>query len=248
MPHLLPEQWLLAVVGAMCIGISKSGFAGVGLVQILVFAYLFGPRESTGALLPMLIVGDLSAVFFFRQHARWDYIRRILPPAALGIVTGWALMHWIDDQMFRPLIGGIILSLSLLQMARMWRPDWFEHIPHARWFAWSVGLLAGCATMMANAAGPVVAVYLLAVSVPKFEFVGTSAWFFLIVNTSKLPLSASLGLIHPDTLALDAILSPAIVGGMMIGRWLVHRIPQRLFDTLLLIFAATAAMRLIGAF
>lgn len=248
MPDLLPFQWLLAVLGATCIGFSKSGFAGVGLFHVLVFAYLFGARASTGALLPMLIIGDVCAVLFFRQHARWDYVRRILPPALVGTLGGWALMHKLDDQTFRPLIGGIILVLALLQIARMWRPQWFADVPHAWWFVWSLGLLAGFATMLANAAGPIVAIYLLAVSLPKFEFVGTGAWFFLIVNLCKVPLSSSLGLIHLDTLTLNLLLAPAIVVGMLLGRKLVHRIPQRLFDTLLLVFAAVAALRLIGAF
>ncbi|MBS0210198.1 MAG: sulfite exporter TauE/SafE family protein [Planctomycetes bacterium] len=246
MPDLTPLQWLLAVVAAMGIGFSKSGFAGVGLFHVIVFAMLLGARESTGALLPMLVIGDISAVFFFRQHARWDYIRRLLLPAAIGILVGWWLMGRLDDRMFKPLIGGIVLSLAVLQLARMWRGDWFEHIPHARWFAWTIGLLAGLSTMLANAAGPIVAIYLLAVSLPKYEFVGTTAWFFLIVNLSKLPISASLGLIHPDTLAMDAALAPAIVLGMVIGRWLVHRINQRWFDTLLLVFALVAGLRLMG--
>jgi uncharacterized membrane protein YfcA len=248
LPDLLPYQWLLAVLGAACIGFSKSGFAGVGLFHILVFAHIFEARASTGALLPMLIVGDISAVIFFRQHARWDYVRKILPPAVIGVLIGWGLMHRLDDQVYPPLIGGIILGLAALQSARMWRPSWFEHIPHSPWFAWSLGLFAGCTTMLANGAGPIVAIYLLAVNLPKLEFVGTSAWFFLIINVFKVPFSSSLGLIHPDTLAFNAVLSPLIPLGMLLGRWLVHRLPQRLFDTVLLILAAIAALQLMGVF
>lgn len=248
MPHLDPYQWLLAILAAMGIGIGKSGFAGVSMFHVLVFAFLFGARDSTGVVLPMLIVGDICAVLAFRQHARWDYVRRMLPPACLGVIGGWALMHHLDAAAFKPLIGAIILFLSILQIARMRRPEWFTHIPHAVWFAWTLGLLAGFTTMLANAAGPIMALYFLAVALPKLEFVGTSAWFFLILNSFKVPFSVELGLIHGQTLSLNLVLIPAIAFGLLFGRWLVRRVPQRLFDGLLLGFAIIAALRLIGVF
>lgn len=248
MPDLTTTQWYLAVFAALGIGIAKSGFSGVGLFPVVVFAGIFGAKVSTGALLPMLIVGDISSLLAFRQHARWDYVRRILPPAVIGILAGWLLMQELDETAFRPVVGIVVLGLTMLQIARMWRPRWFADIPHATWFAWSLGLFAGFTTMVANAAGPIVAIYLLAVSLPKYEYVGASAWFFLIVNVFKVPFSASLGLIERDTLLFNAALAPLIVVGLLAGRWLVHRIPQRLFDSLLLLFAGVAALRLIGAF
>jgi uncharacterized membrane protein YfcA len=166
----------------------------------------------------------------------------------IGIVVGWAMMHRLSDQAFHTVIGSIVLLLALLQLTRMYRPEWFSEIPHARWFAYSLGFMAGVTTMLANAAGPVVALYLLALSLPKFEFVGTSAWFFLIINVIKVPFSASLGLIDASSLTFDAILSPFILMGMLLGRWTVHRISQRVFDTLILLFAGIAALRLLGAF
>jgi uncharacterized membrane protein YfcA len=196
----------------------------------------------------MLIVGDVCAVLFFRQHARWLYVCRLLPPTLIGVVVGWLMMHRINDRAFHSVIGGIVLMLAALQLTRVYRPDWFIGIPHARWFAYSLGFLAGLTTMLANAAGPIVAIYLLAVSLPRFEFVGTSAWFFLIINVIKAPFSVSLGLIHSETLIFDAVLAPAILAGMLLGRWLIQRISQRLFDTLLLLFAVVAAVRLLGAF
>ncbi len=111
-----------------------------------------------------------------------------------------------------------------------------------------MGLLAGVATMLANAAGPVMALYFVAVSLPKLELVGTSAWFFLVINAIKIPFSAWLGLIDGGTLALNAALAPLIVAGFFVGRWLVARIPQRAFDAFLLTFAGIAALRLVGLF
>jgi uncharacterized membrane protein YfcA len=248
MPDLSTAQWFLSILAAFGIGVAKSGFAGVSLLHVLVFAMLFGARESTGVVLPMLIVGDICAVTAFHQHARWDFIRKMLPPACLGVIAGWLLMHRLDDATFKPLIGWIILGLAALQITRMQRPDWFTHIPHATWFAWTMGMMAGVTTMLANAAGPVMALYFLAIALPKLEFVGTSAWFFLSINLFKVPFSAGLGLIHSQTLMFNAVLIPAIIVGLLAGRWMVTRIPQKLFDALLLFFVGIAALRMIGLF
>lgn len=248
MPSLTSAEWLLAIVGAFGIGVAKSGFAGVSMLHVLAFAYLFGARASTGVVLPMLIVGDILAVSAFRQHARWEYVRRMLPPALTGVAIGWLLMQRLSGEAYKPLIGWLILILTALQLWRLARPGAFEHVPHSAWFAWVMGVLAGGTTMLINGAGPIMALYFIAVALPKLELVGTSAWFFLIVNCLKVPFSAQLGLIYPASLKLNALLVPVIAAGLFSGRWLVRRVPQRLFDALLLAFVAVAALRLIGLF
>ena len=241
-------EWILAVAAALGVGIGKAGLSGMGMFHVLVFAFLFGARASTGVVLPLLLVGDVAAVRTFHQHARWDYVRRMLPPACLGVVAAAWFMRDLDETLYRPVIGWITLVLSIMQFVRMYRPGWFGNVPHARWFAWTMGILAGAATMLANAAGPVFAIYLIAVGLPKMEFVGTSAWFFFIINLFKVPFSIALGLIRGQTLLLNLILAPAVLAGVLAGRWLLERIPQRLFEHMLLAFAVLAALRLIGAF
>jgi uncharacterized membrane protein YfcA len=248
LPDLTPGQWLLAILGALGLGIGKAGLAGMSLLHVIIFAFLFGARDSTGVVLPMLLIGDVGAVTLFHQHARWDYVRRMLPPACVGVVAGAVLMRGLSEAAFKPTIGWIILSLTLLQLLRMYRPAWFGNIPHSTWFAWSMGLMAGTTTMLANAAGPIFAIYLLAIGLPKLEFVGTGAWFFLLINAFKVPFSLALGLIHGQTLLLNVVLAPAVAAGLLGGRWIVRHVPQRVFDVLLLAFAAVAALRLIGAF
>jgi len=196
--------------------------------------------------LPMLLTGDVTAVTAFHQHARWDYIRRMLPPSCLGVVVAAAVMGRLSDAVFRPTIGWIILGLTVLQIIRMRRPDWFGNVPHSLAFAWATGLLVGAATMMANAAGPIFALYAVAVALPKLEVVGTSAWFFLVINAFKIPFSLALGLIHGQTLLLNLALVPFILAGIFCGRWIIHRIPQQAFELLMLAFAGLASLRLIG--
>jgi uncharacterized membrane protein YfcA len=241
-------EWFLAVVAALGVGIGKAGISGMSMFHVLIFAFLFGARASTGVVLPLLLVGDVAAVRTFHEHARWDYVRRMLPPACLGVVLAAWFMRDLNEALYRPVIGWVTLILSILQFVRMYRPAWFGNVPHAQWFAWTMGILAGAATMLANAAGPVFAIYLIAVGLPKMEFVGTSAWFFFIINLFKVPFSVALGLIRGQTLILNLILAPAVLIGVLAGRWLLERIPQRLFEHMLLAFAVLAALRLIGAF
>ncbi|MGC6447231.1 MAG: TSUP family transporter, partial [Rubripirellula sp.] len=157
-------EWIMLFLGAMGIGLSKSGFPGVSMFHVVVFATIFGSKESTGILLPMLVVGDCVAIFVFGRKAVWAQVRRLLPPTLAGVILGWQLMGWLENPaIFERLVGTIILALILLQVTRSKKPEWFDHIPEKKWFAILLGLLAGLTTMLANAAGPVVALYLISV-------------------------------------------------------------------------------------
>lgn len=245
---LAPEQIALLAIGATGIGFSKSGFPGVSMLHVVLFAFVFGALESTGVLLPMLIIGDLCAIGFFGRKADWSHVRRLLPPTLVGIVIGWAMMDQLNPEHFKTLVGGIILALTAVQANRLLRPELFEKFPHQVWFSVFLGLLAGLTTMLANAAGPVVALYLLAVGLPKWELIGTSAWLFLVLNILKLPLSYNLGLITADTLLVGIALAPMIPIGILTGKWLVTRVSQTWFNAILLGFTAIAAMRLMDWF
>jgi len=248
MPHLSHVQWIAAIVASIGVGISKAGFSGFSLLHVLIFAWLFGARGSTGVVLPLLIFGDLSAVRTFHTHAQWRYIRRMLPPACIGVVVAAWFMSRLSDAAYKPILGWMILGLAALHLLRSARPNWFGNVPHSVGFAWTMGLLAGAMTMMANAAGPIFALYALAIGLPKFELVGTGAWFFFIMNLIKVPFSIGLGLIQVPTLFLKLVLLPPILLGVMVGRWLTRIVPQELFNRLLLMFAGIAALRLLGLF
>lgn len=245
LPDFSPGQWALACLAAVGIGVSKSGLPGISLLHVVLFAQLFPGIASTGVVLPMLIAGDLGAVWLFRRHAQWPHVWRTLPPALLGVAVGWAIMSKLPATSFNPTIGAIVLALAALQWLRDTYPQKFLTVPHSKAFAWMMGLTAGVTTMLANAAGPVMGLYLLAVALPKEAFVGTSAWFFLLINLLKVPFSAQLGLITPASLAFNALLIPAIFSGLFLGRSIVARLSQRWFDKLVLAFAILAALKLL---
>jgi uncharacterized membrane protein YfcA len=245
LPEFSPWQWSLASAAALGIGVSKSGLPGISLLHVVLFAHLFPGLQSTGVVLPMLIAGDFGAVWLFRRHAQWRHVARTLPPAIAGVGVGWWLMGRVPDAHFEPVIGGIVMVLAVVQGLRDWRPHSWREVPHSRPFAWAMGFTAGITTMLANAAGPVMGLYLLAVALPKQEFIGTAAWFFLIINLIKVPFSAQLGLITPASLLFNAVLLPLILMGLLLGRGIMARLPQKWFDTFILVFAMIASLRLL---
>jgi len=214
-PPFSTAQWLLACLAAVGIGISKSGLPGISLLHVVIFAQLFPGIASTGVVLPMLVAGDTGAVLLFRRHAEWKYIFRTLPPAVVGVCTGWWLMGHLKATWFNPLIGGIVLVLAIMQLFRDWKPELWQRVPHSTVFACAIGFLAGITTMLANAAGPVMGLYLISVSLPKEAFVGTGAWFFLLINLIKVPFSLQRHLITVDSLGFNALMIPCIIVGLL---------------------------------
>jgi len=238
-------QWTCAAIAAVCIGAAKSGVSGLGMAGILLMAGVFPPRESTGVILPMLLAADLFACGAFRHHVQWRPIWRLLPPALAGVIVGTWAMQKIPESSYRAAIGWIVLLMVGLQMLKMIFRD-FSPALFQRWpFAASMGVIAGVTTMMANAAGPVMGLYLIVIKLPKLEFVATSAFFFLAINILKLPFSAGQGLITGPTLLFNLLLVPAIALGTWLGRKIVKRISQRLFEWLIVVGSVLAASRLI---
>jgi uncharacterized membrane protein YfcA len=233
------------VAGAFLIGLSKTGLPGAGVLAVPIFAAILPARASTGVVLPLLIVGDVVAVAWYRRHAVWPHLVRLLPWALGGVAIGYWAMPFVSDRQFRPLIGGVVLAMLALNAWRQRRPSLTDAIPSRGWFAAVLGLLAGATTMMANAAGPIMTIYLLAMRLPKEAFIGTGAWYFFVVNALKVPLSASLGLIHPASLGLNLMLAPAVLAGSASGILLAGRLPEKAFGALVQLLAIGAAVRLL---
>jgi uncharacterized membrane protein YfcA len=254
-----PQQWILAAIAAIVLGIGKTGLPGITIVGVPLMATAFGGKDSVGILLPMLIVADCFAVAWYRRHARWDRLWRlfpwVLPGFALGALVLWAVEGLVvagmsGQALFKPLIGFIVLSMLGLNLARR---RWGERLtPHHPASIGATGTAAGAATTLANAAGPIMAIYLAAMRLPKEQFMGTNAWFFLLVNLSKVPIYVALTVVQPEspmftaqTLLFDLCMVPLIVCGVFVGRWLLPRISQRAFDLAILALAALAALRLL---
>ena len=241
-------SWLqiaVALLGALSLGISKSGFPGLAIINVIIIAELFGPKNSVGIILPLLIVCDLIVYPLFRKYASWREILPLLPFTVLGLIIGYFVLGAIDDLIAKRVIGLIILLMVSIQLLRKWRENFLTNLPDSRAFLVGCSLTIGVSTMMANAAGPVYAVYALVRKLSKEDFLGIGARFFLVVNLSKVPLLSNLNLINADSLKLDAMLLPGIIGGIFLGKFLIERVPQKVFDWLLYIFSIIGGLRLL---
>lgn len=244
-PSLTPNHWILAVIAGLCCGIAKAGLAGVGMITVLLMAEIFPGKLSSGVVLPLLIFADIMAAVLYRQQILWPRIRALFWPVLAGIVVGWAILLKLPDAAFKPLIGVMVLIMLGLHLLRGRAPRLQGDLSGSAAFTWTGGLLTGLSTMVANAAGPIATIYLLILGLPKREFIATMAWLFLIVNLVKVPFSLHLGLISGGSLTLNAVLIPAVLVGMALGRAAVHRMPQKPFQIIVLTFAALSAARLL---
>lgn len=237
--------WQLAALAAASalVGFSKTAVSGANTISLAVFAAVLPARESTGVLLPILIAGDVLAVLTYRRHAHWPTLLRLFPAVAVGVLAGTLFMMWAGDAAVRTSIGAILIFMAGITV---WRRrgaaagseeatvDAGPPTAGERLMARSYGVLGGFTTMVANAGGPVMSLYLLSAGFRKLGFLGTSAWFFLIVNTSKVPFSVGLGLIDARSLLLDACMLLFVLPGAWIGRTCVDRINQTLFERLVI--------------
>jgi len=237
--------WFVVAFCAFVVGVSKTGIPGLGILHVPLMAMVLPARQSTGILLGMLILGDLFAAGYYRHSAEWKHVLRPLPPAVAGIVAGWWVMGFVTNEQLAPMIGGIVLVMLALNYWRTRVRGADAPIPTQWWFTALMGFVAGLTTMMANAAGPVMVIYLLAMRLPKFAFIGTSAWFFFAVNWLKVPFSMSLDLITSESIKLDLMMLPLIAAGSAAGILFLKRIPQKAFNSLIQILAAAAAIKLL---
>jgi len=213
---------------------------------VALFANALPARASTGALLPLLLCADVFGVAFFRKHASWPHLFKLFPWVIVGVVGGYFALDKISNTQVQRLIGGIILAMVALQVWRQRQADRIAAgIPHTWWFGAVMGMLAGFNTMVANAAGPITVLYFLALGLPKLVFIGTGAWFYMLVNAFKVPFSIRLGLINGQSLVLDAVLLVPMIPGALLGPVILKQLNQRAFENMALVLTVIAAARLL---
>jgi uncharacterized protein len=242
-----PQVFVLAAIAAICIGLSKAGLSGTATLNVVLMAQAFGAKPSVGLVLPLLIVADVMGFFINRRGGSWRRILPMVPPAILGVIMGWFLLGRIDNHSARTVIGWLIIGLLAFHLLLNARRQDFIALTEHKAFSWSMGWCAGVVTMLANAAGPVMTVYLLSQRMEKKDHLGVFSRFFLFINVFKVPFSADLGIIHQRSLATNLTLLPFVILGILIGWQILKRIPQKPFEWTLFILTLFAALWLVAA-
>jgi len=242
--EIVLSAWVMAYTAIFFLGISKSGLKGLSIFNVTLLALAFGARNSTGILMPLLLVGDVFAVIYYNRHARWNYIWRFLPWMIAGILIGLYIGNDLPEKQFK--IGMVIVIFLSLAILIYWDFRKSKSVPNHWGFAGGVGVLAGICTMIGNLAGAFTNIFFLAMRLPKNQFVGTAAWLFLITNALKLPLHIFIWkTINEESLLIDLRLLPAIFIGLFIGVKLVRIINEKQYRRFILVVTAIGAIAIL---
>ena len=229
---------------ALLTGMSKTGVHGAGMLSAPLLALIFGGHNSSGIILPMLIIADVFGVWYYHRHASWKHLKLLFPWAAVGIIAGTFAGAYIDDRSFKIIMAiTIFISIPLMIWLKKGEKD---AIPKAGWFSVSTGVAGGFTSMVGNLAGSVMAVYLLAARLPKNVYIGTTAWFFLVINWAKVPFHVFIWhTITLNTALLSLITLPLILLGVILGVFIIKRIPEEYYRWFIIVMTIMAALFMI---
>jgi len=237
MPHLATWQWLLGIFSAFMIGVAKTGAPGVGtMIAPLMVLTVGDARLATAWTLPVLSTADVFAVAYWRRQAETRQLFSLIPWVLVGIAGAAAALS-LDEAVIRKIIGAIIVGMLAIYLWRRFSPT-----PQVAGNPAFYGICTGFASTLANAAGPVMNIYLLSRKLPKEKFVATGAWFFFVVNLLKAPVYAWHGLYSRESLTFDVLMVPAVLIGALAGRWLIRNIDQRMFEVLVIALTAVSCL------
>ena len=273
LPTLTATTWILLMVVAALCGIAKTALPGAATIAVALCTAVLPAKESTGAILLMLMTGDLLAVWSYRRDADFHMLRRLVPAVLTGVGAGALFLHLASNDSTRRLIGVILLLLVAITLTQ--RRSTSRRAPDGASAAQApsppaptletqeatttlatsttsgrlarlvYGSLAGFTTMVANAGGPVTSMYFLACRYPVKAFLGTTAWFFFLVNLVKLPFSISAGLVNTTTMSLTAICAPVVIVSALAGRRLAEHMDQRVFEPVIVALTIISALPLL---
>lgn len=204
-------------------------------------ALAFGAKESTGLVVPLLILADILAVVYYNRFTQWNYVFKLLPWMVFGVLIGVLIGKDLPERFFK--IGMSIIIIITVFMMYWWDRKKTKTVPTHWTFASSIGTIAGITTMVGNLAGAFSNIYFLAMRLPKNHFIGTAAWLFLIVNVIKLPFHFFVWeTISVSSLSLNLKLLPGILLGFFIGVRFIKFIKEAFFRKMILVLTAVGAI------
>ena len=228
------SQWLLILLAAFIIGMSKAGLKGVDMLSVTLMAFVFGSKSSTGVVLPLLCMADIAAVIYYNRHAQWKHFWKLVPWMMVGILLGVYLGKDMNEVVFRKIMALIILITIVIVVVMEYRK--MAEPPQNPIFAVTTGLAAGFTTMLGNLAGAFANLYFLAMQMPKNDFIGTAAWIFLFMNLFKLPFQIFYWKnINVQTIETDLALLPLLAIGFWMGIRVVGKIKEMQYRKLVIV-------------
>ncbi len=237
-----PSAWALYFLCAMLIGMSKTGIMNIGTLTVPIFAWIFGAKYSTGIVLILLCFADTIAVIYYRKAFLWSEVKKLLPMALLGLGIGLISGNYVNDKVFKVMIS-VCLLLGVVIMVLTERSDRFRQTVDHPLYSPLFGLIMGFSTMVGNAAGPALSVYMLSKKLDKVTFTATSAWFIMILNFTKVPLQAVVWKnLTWEGIWLNIMGLPFILLGGFLGIKLLKILPEKEYRQLILALVVISSL------
>ena len=232
---------MIAFSAALLLGIAKSGIKGLAILIVTGLALVYGAKESTGILMPLLICGDILAVIYYKRHVKWVYLIKLLPWMVAGVLVGVVFGKDLPEDLFKS--GMAVIILISVAMMYYWERKKDRKVPNHLSFAALMGMMAGFTTMVGNLAGVFSNIYFLAIKLPKNEFIGTAAWLFFIINLFKVPFHIwSWGTINLASFQISLSLIPAVILGFVFGVSIVKKINNDRYRQLILLLTGLGGL------
>lgn len=237
-------NYIIAAICAFLLGISKSGIKGIASLIVTGLALVYGAKNSTGIMMPLLLVGDVFAITYYKRHVQKEYIIKLLPWMVLGVLLGVIGGSYISESIFK--YGMALIILFSVGLMYYWENKKDKTVPSHWSFASSMGLLAGFTTMIGNLAGAFSNIYFLAMRIPKNNFIGTAAWLFFFINSFKVPFHIwSWKTINSESILISLKLIPFVMMGLIAGVFLVKKIEDESYRKLILLFTAIGGVAIL---
>ena len=226
---------------------AKTGLGGIGLLVVPVMASIFGAKSSTGILLIILILADFFGVLYYHQHADTKKLIKLAPSTIIGILIGVFAGNQVNEKQFKLFLAIVVILGAFLMLFNKKKKttDKDSNFLITSFF----GILAGLSTMIGNAAGPVMTIYFLSIGFKKNKFIGTAAWFFLLVNIFKVPFHMyTWKTINLSIIYFGFTFTPLIILGALSGVWVVKKIPEKPYRIFLIFSVFLSILKLLFIF
>ena len=236
----------LALIGFLT-GFSKTSIGGIGLVNAALLATILPAKESMGVMLILLIAGDLFAIGIYKRHVEWKMLRSLIWPIIFGIFVGVYFLSRATNESLKQTIGIIVLLLVILYpiSQRLQSSNFSLNLRYPKTLRLSLGVMTGFMSMVANSGGPPMSIYLLLRKNTVLKFMGNNAWLFFMVNLFKVPFVFALGLLNFQSVSYIIPALPLVPLGALLGRKVIGKLNQELFQKITLISAALAGLNLL---
>jgi uncharacterized membrane protein YfcA len=213
----LPAAFLAGVVTGM------TGF-GLALISTPLLLFVYEPSKVIVLTTIFSIFINVAVVWDSWRDAHRRLVLALLPPAFVGLVAGTEILRVVDPVYIRLAVGAVVVFSALILLKDLRLPG-----AGTRWGPLVAGSASGALSTSTGLAGPPIVLLLTARGLPKHDFRGTSALYFLAMSVFAIAVLAFRGVVEAEHVPLGAALIPAALVGKVVGTAALKRVSEKAF-------------------